>query len=92
VVRYSNDNRNDRPTEIVTLMLDGTSVGQFIAEDTGDGGFGWNVFATSSPMAFAGIEDGEHTLTLSVSGGDGYGIEVDAVRFSQQALLQCPAQ
>jgi plastocyanin len=90
-VRYSNDNRNDFPTETVTLRLDGTAIGQFVADDTGDGGVGWNVFASTSPIGFDTLEDGEYVLALTISGGDGYGIEIDAVRFSQQALLPCLA-
>src|SRR5262245_11906292 len=43
-VRYSNDNANGRPLEEVDVRIDGKSVGVFAPEDTGDGGYGWDIF------------------------------------------------
>ena len=76
-VRYSNDNSG--PSETVRLSLDGSEVGQFTAADTGNSGSGWNEFVTSDPINIDSLEAGQHTLQLSVAGGDGHGIEIDAV-------------
>ena len=76
-VRYSNDNYG--PTETVTISLDGSSVGQFSAEDTGNYGAGWNVFVQTPTLGTANLSAGSHQVVVSVSGGDGYGVEIDTV-------------
>ncbi|MCA9963484.1 MAG: VCBS repeat-containing protein [Anaerolineales bacterium] len=78
-VRYSNDNSGS--SETVSLAIDGVEFGSFLAEDTGDGGFGWNIFKMSPVITLEQLMPGEHQLSLSVSGGDGYGIEIDAVTY-----------
>jgi hypothetical protein len=77
VVRYSNDNFG--PLETVAVSIDGDLVGEFQAEDTGDYGSGWNIFVNSALLGPYRLEAGEHELTLSVTGGDGYGVEIDHV-------------
>jgi hypothetical protein len=79
-VCYSNDNRNDMAGETLDVTVDGSSVGQFVAQDTGDGGLGWNVFACNS-AGTAHLVPGAHTLAIHVSGGDGYGVELDVVKW-----------
>lgn len=79
-VRYSNDNFG--PLETVEVSIDGASVGQFEAQDTGDGGSGWNVFEWSGPIGLKIISPGSHEVTVSVMGGDGYGVEIDVVSLS----------
>ncbi|MBI5605953.1 MAG: hypothetical protein HY879_21675 [Deltaproteobacteria bacterium] len=76
-VRYSNDNNG--PTEVVSIQLDGSSVGQFTSEDTGDFGLGWNNFAESPDLGPVTLQPGDHKITISVTGGDGNGIEIDSV-------------
>ena len=76
-VRYSNDNFG--PLEVVSLQLDGSSVGQFIAEDTGDYGLGWNNFTESSVPGPITLNPGDHKITILVNGGDGNGIEIDSI-------------
>lgn len=77
VVRYSNDNFG--PLETVTISIDASAIGSFEAQDTGDFGSGWNVFEISDPLAAGSLASGSHTLTVSVSGGDGFGVEIDKV-------------
>ena len=79
VVRYSNDNTG--PLEHVTLEVDKFSV-QFIAQDTGNYGHGWNVFKSAKVKASGSpnLAPGMHSLTISVAGGDGYGVEIDYVK------------
>jgi hypothetical protein len=77
IVRYSNDNLG--PLEVINLSVDGDTVGEFQAEDTGDHGYGWNIFVNSPPLGPYTLEAGEHELALSVKGGDGYGVEIDHV-------------
>jgi hypothetical protein len=76
-VRYSNDNFG--PTETVTVRIDNVSVGQFDAADTGGQGYGWDQFRTSNLTGEIDLEAGSHQVVVSVSGGDGYGIEIDSV-------------
>jgi hypothetical protein len=76
-VRYSNDNFG--PTEVVSVQLNGNSVGQFTSEDTGDFGLGWNNFAESPDLGPITLQPGDHRITISVTGGDGNGIEIDSV-------------
>lgn len=76
--RYSNDNFGS--TESVEVRVDDLSIGTFAAADTGDGGQGWNQFAdTELPMP-ATLTPGDHKITISVTGGDGGGMEIDQVR------------
>lgn len=79
-LRQSNDNYG--PLEKIQLHLDGQSIGEFVSVDTGNGGAGWNVFATVGPLPPTSLTAGSHTFTLTVSGGDGYGVEIDAVFFN----------
>ena len=81
-VTYSNDNNG--ALESVGLLIDGQSVGIFAAQDTGNYGSGWNVFLTSEPLGPVTLAPGPHLLALTVSDGDGYGVEIDKVTF------QCP--
>lgn len=87
-VRYSNDNFG--PSETVTVLLDGLEIGSFLAEDTGNNGNGWNIFEWSVDIpagAFTTVDD--HTLTVSISGGDGFGFELDAVTVDYFGSRQC---
>ncbi len=77
VVRYSNDNNG--ALEQVTLRIDGLQR-TFSAQDTGNFGEGWNVFREESVGTPVNLRRGDHSLVISVSGGDGYGIEIDRVR------------
>jgi len=75
VVRYSNDNFGD--LETVSVAVDGTTIGAFPAQDTGDGGSGWNVFTESPALGPVSLNAGSHVFSISISGGDGYGVEID---------------
>jgi hypothetical protein len=77
VVRYSNDNFG--PLETVGISVDGANIGQFSAQDTGDFGAGWKMFESSGPVGTVDLEPGTHELAIVVSGGDGYGVEIDMV-------------
>lgn len=79
-VRYSNDNDNSQPGEQVDVRIDGVGVGSFTAGDTGDFGSGWNVFRSSGTVGSVRLKPGAHKATLTVSGGDGFGVEIDLVR------------
>ena len=78
-IRYSNDNANDLPSELVAVAVDGDLLGQFVPQDTGDDGFGWNVFAWSDIVGVVDLSPGHHEVVLSVTGGDGFGVEIDVV-------------
>ena len=76
-VRYSNDNFG--PLETIAVSVDGTSLGQFVTQDTGDDGEGWNVFFWSDIVGSRDLAPGDHEVVLFVSGGDGFGVEIDLV-------------
>lgn len=78
-VRYSNDNFGS--LETVALRLDGQLIGSFPAQDTGDFGLGWNQFSNSPQFGPLDLAPGPHSLVISVSGGDGFGVEIDQARF-----------
>jgi hypothetical protein len=81
VVRYSNDNFG--PLENVQVLIDGIPMGSFLAQDTGDFGAGWNVFVDDSSLPTSGqLTAGSHQLSLAISGGDGFGVEIDNVTLS----------
>jgi Carbohydrate binding module (family 6) len=75
-VRYSNDNFG--PDEVIDVGIDGQPLGQITAQNTG----AWETFVFSEPLGPVGLRPGSHTVTLTVTGGDGYGWEVDAVRLA----------
>ncbi|MCX6718184.1 MAG: hypothetical protein NTY81_01080 [Candidatus Staskawiczbacteria bacterium] len=79
-VRYSNDNGSPI-SERVTLAVGAEFIGSFTAGSTGSGGNGWNVFSESLKIGPANVESGgdDRILYLVISGGDGYGIEIDSV-------------
>ncbi|MBI3408067.1 MAG: hypothetical protein HY040_06885 [Planctomycetes bacterium] len=83
-VRYSNDNSG--ALETVTVSIDGMPVGSFEAQDTGDFGAGWNNFLTSGPIGTKILPQGSHLLRVSVSGGDGFGVEIDIANLTPKPV------
>lgn len=81
-VRYSNDNSG--PMEAVDVSVGDIHIGQFIAQDTGDFGNGWNVFEWSEPMSSVNLLPGIHEVTMTVRGGDGFGVEIDVVKLERE--------
>ena len=78
-IRHSNDNLNPpKKTEILEVMLNGEKLGQYLTEDTGDSSKGWDIF---KEPAFGDVllDPGTNEIELAVTGGDGYGIEIDAI-------------
>ncbi|MFL7870049.1 MAG: glucoamylase family protein [Anaerolineales bacterium] len=84
-IRYSNDNYG--PLETLTLNFDDLLIGSFIATDTGNYGNGWNIFTMSDPFMIDRVTEGEHEISVEVAGGDGYGVEIDAIKFDYCALV-----
>jgi len=80
-VRYSNDNFG--PLDDVELLVDGSSVAQFSAQDTGDFGFGWNVFVETDPLGTVDLQAGMHDVQVRVTGGDCCGVEVDVIKLDR---------
>lgn len=84
-VRYSNDNFG--PLETITIVVDGTVAGAFLAQDTGNGGAGWNVFVEGTLTAAVPLGPGPHTVEVQVSGGDGLGVELDTITLGRGEIL-----
>jgi hypothetical protein len=79
-VRYSNDSY-EAPLEEVEVYVDGGAIGSLTAQDTGDWGYGWNIFLWSPVIGSQPVQlsAGSHTITLRVRTGDSYGVEIDCV-------------
>ena len=74
-VTYSNGKGGEN--EVISVSLDGTPVHTFRNRDSDDGPEPWEVFVTD-PAGTSALDPGSHTLTISVSGGDGC-VEIDTV-------------
>jgi hypothetical protein len=83
VVRYSNDNYG--PLEQLKVYVDHKLRDQFAAQDTGDFGRGWNIFREDRVQAPLSLKQGSHTLGITVSGGDGFGVEIDSMTLSAKS-------
>ena len=78
-IRHSNDNLNPpKKTEILEVQLNGGKLGQYLTEDTGDKGTGWDIFREPAYGDLL-LYPGTNEIELVVTGGDGYGIEIDAI-------------
>lgn len=78
-IRHSNDNLNSpKKTEILEVTVNGEKRGLYLTEDTGDGSQGWNIFK-EPPFGDVLLKKGTNEIELVVTGGDGYGIEIDAI-------------
>lgn len=78
-LRYANDNWGN--SEEISVLVDNNTNYAITAKDTGDGGFGWNIFERDS-FGSVFLDAGTHEITVGVTGGDGYGIEIDCFSFS----------
>jgi hypothetical protein len=58
----------------------GVGIGQFQAQDTGNYGAGWNEFAWGDTLGSVTFSAGSHTINATVSEGEGYGVELDALQ------------
>ena len=88
-IRYSNDNIDAGPLETIEFFINGSHIGAFEAQDTGSGGLGWNIFAFS-PVFFSGpLQAGDHLLETMVTGGDGFGVEIDILFVNATYPAQC---
>lgn len=75
VVRYSNDDTGI--LDHVSVRINGNLAGGFESEDTGGGGFGWNIFVESPIIPLGQLPAGPVTLSLRLDDQDGFGIEYD---------------
>lgn len=85
-VRYSNNNFG--PLETVSVSVDGQFLASFSAEDTGDLGAGWDIFAETGPLRSVTLLPGLHEISVTVSGGDGFGIDVDQISLHHGLVLR----
>jgi cytoskeletal protein RodZ len=85
-VRYSTDGPGVR-SEQVDVAVDGHPAGQFEAQNTRttqqDPGGGWDSFVTSPAFGPINLSRDSHTVTVKVSAGDRYGIEIDEVTLTR---------
>jgi hypothetical protein len=81
-VWYSNDGPG-APDEQIEVSVDRVHIGLLDAANTRTSGMapgdGWNNLVASPALGPIGLTAAAHTLTLAISGGDPYGVEIDAV-------------
>ncbi|MCB0644161.1 MAG: hypothetical protein KDC44_21100, partial [Phaeodactylibacter sp.] len=87
--RYSNDNFNGSPLDSISILVDGQFVAGTLCADTGDGGFGWNVFETTATFSLGMLADQPVTISLLLS-ANYTGVEIDYLELTSDALLPVP--
>ncbi|KAK6170996.1 hypothetical protein SNE40_019264 [Patella caerulea] len=84
-VKYTNDGGSDT----VDLKLDDKILGSFVGHNRAGHGNLWGEVSSSGPIgSFQNIEAGSHTLQLSITEADQYGIELDVVELEVTGSLQ----
>jgi hypothetical protein len=81
VVRYSNDSWA-APLEYVSLNINGSDLGGFFAQDTGDWGYGWGNTRESPNFKYSTGLSADHDVNVSVIGGDSYGVELSTLKMT----------
>ena len=85
-VRYSTDGPGVR-SEQVDVAVDGKPAGQFEAQNTRTAqqnpGGGWDSFVASPTFGPVNLSRDTHTVKLTVSAGDQYGIEINEVTLTR---------
>jgi len=87
-LRYSNDHDLTKSLETVRVSVDDLgTVGEFTAQNTRlpdkPLGTGWNIFRWSGNVSTLDLGPGRHEVTVSISGGDGNGVEIDRVKLER---------
>jgi hypothetical protein len=87
-LRYSNDGAPDN----ISVSIDGNVVGQFSTQNTrpagGEPGSGWNMFLLSGPVESRIISPGSHQITISVTGDDPFGVEIDLASLTPKPVTR----
>ncbi|KAK6170365.1 hypothetical protein SNE40_018775 [Patella caerulea] len=87
---------NDGWVDDIVVDLDGVEFGEFRSADESQWGYLWNEFnSTGSVGKVTNLVSGRHELTFTVTDGDEWGVELDAIKleFSRPDLtadLECP--
>ena len=75
--RHSNDDTG--ALDAVHVYVNNVLKGGIPTIDTGDGGYGWNVFTQSVALALGPLGPGPQTIRLQLAEHDGYGVEIDRI-------------
>lgn len=78
-VRYSNDGESDD----ISVLVNGSEIGNFGTEDTGDWGNGWNNFVISPSFQVNTYGVGTLNISVSVRSSDSYGVEFDTINLTE---------
>ncbi|KAL3877039.1 hypothetical protein ACJMK2_034795 [Sinanodonta woodiana] len=75
-VWYSNDGESD----LITVTVDNTKLGEVLTEPLYKNGAGWNIFNPSGSLgSIIYLSEGRHQLSLYIEKGDEYGVEIDKI-------------
>ena len=86
-VVYSNDGNSDR----VSVLVDGTFLGQFQTRSKSNWGYLWNVFLTTGPIGkMTSVSSGTHVIKIVANYTDYYGVEIDQITLQSNCKYMSP--
>lgn len=78
---------NDGGSDVLSVLLDGISVGEITTLERSNSGAYWDEFLGSGQIGERSeLDPGQHTVTLIVARADMYGVEVDSVVVDMAAV------
>ena len=84
---YSNDGNSDR----VSVLVDGTFLGQFQTRSKSDWGTLWNVFLRTGPIGkMTSVSNGTHVIKIVATYTDYYGVEIDQITLESNCKYMAP--
>ena len=90
-IMYSNDGMSDN----IRVTIDDVEMATFDTVMLMDNGNGWSLFRSPlGPFPVANLSEGRHLLSVAVTRGDSYGVEIDAItirlaKSQPQSLHSC---
>ena len=90
-IMYSNDGMSDN----IQVTIDDVELATFDTVMLMDNGNGWSLFRSPhGPFPLANLSEGRHLLSIAVTRGDSYGVEIDAItirlaKWQPQSLGSC---
>lgn len=86
---YSNDGNSDT----ITISIDQQIIESFTTISGSNGGLGWNNFTSSGQIGnTTTLSEGQHTVEITISSADAYGVELDYISFDVFGTSAIPDQ
>ncbi|XP_046557835.1 uncharacterized protein LOC124267048 [Haliotis rubra] len=81
---YSNDGGSD----VISVTIDSDVIGTVNTTDESGNGHLWNVFHHSGYVGKGGYSGGRHSLSITVTDSDEYGVELDTIEVGFGAMTE----